>query len=175
MAQLLTTVPLAVPTPVQPANTPIFPPTVMQPNLAPVTDISVNTTPDDINIVESQCDSLEIQTRRLGCNKDTAEDSQKCVISCVQTVHGESQIADACTVECQTQASDPNLVAKSKALVRGTPQDKRGSLDEKKLQEQKALQEKKIDNSLSVKKISRFQVSVVQEDTDIAGVFHCLF
>jgi hypothetical protein len=174
-AQLLTTVPLAVPTPAQPANTPIFPTAVLQPNLAPVADISVNTTPDDTKTVESQCDTLEIQTRRLDCDKETAEDFQKCVISRAETVHSEIQVADPCTVECHTRASDSNLVGKSKGLVKWTPQDRRESLGENELQEEKVNQEQKTDDSVSVKKISRFQVSIVQEDMAVAGVCHCLY
>ena len=173
MAQLLTTVPLAVPTPVQPANTPIFPTTVLQPNLAPAADISVNTTPDDTKTMESQCDTLDIQTRRLDYNKETVEDLQECVISCAETVDIETQVADTCTLECQTQASCSNLLGKSKGIFKGRPQDTRESLDEKKLQEEKVQQKQKTDGS--VKKISRFQVSIVKEDTAVAGVFHCLY
>ena len=173
MAQLLTTVPLAVPTPVQPANTPIFPTTVLQPNLAPAADISVNTTPDDTKTVESQYDTSENQTRRLDCNKETTEDFQECVISCAETVDIETQVADTCALKCQSQASYSNLVGKSKGLFKGRPQDKRESLDGKKPQEEKVQQKQKTDDS--VKKISRFQVSVVQEDTTVAGVFRCLY
>lgn len=172
MAQLLTTVPLAVPTPVQPANTPIFPTTVLQPNLAPTADISVNTTPDDTKTMESQCDTLEIQTRRLDYNKETVEDFQECVISCAETVDVETQVADTCTLECQTQASYSNLLGKSKGIFKGRQQDTRESLDEK-LQEEKVQQKQKTDGR--VKKISRFQVSIVKEDTAVAGVFHCLY
>lgn len=173
MTQLLTTVPLAVPTPVQPANTPIFPTTVLQPNLALAADISVNTTPDDTKTMESQCDTVEIQTRRLDCNKEIAEDFQECVISCAETVDTETQVADTCTLECHTQASYSNLLGKSKGIFKGRAQDTRESLDEKKLQEEKVQLKQKTDGS--VKKISRFQVSVVKEDTAVAGVFHCLY
>jgi hypothetical protein len=179
MAQLLTTVPLALPTPVQPANTPIFPTNVLhpnlvlQPNLAASTDISVNTTPDDTKTMESQCDTLEIQTRRLDCNNETAESFQECVISSADTVDSEPQFADTYTLECQTQASYSNLVGNSECVFKGRQQDKRESLDEKKFQEKKVQQKQKTDDS--VKKISRFQVSVVKEDTAVAGMFHCLY
>jgi hypothetical protein len=123
--------------------------------------------------MESQCDTLEIQTRRFDCNKETAEEFQECVISCAETVDTETQVADTCTLECKTQASYSNLLGKSNGTFIGRPQDMRESLDEKKLQEEKVQQKQKTDGS--IKKISRFQVSVVKEDTSVAGMFHCLY
>lgn len=175
MAQLLTTVPLAVPTPVQPANTPIFPTAVLHPNLPPVTDISVNTTPDEAITVENHSEALETQTRGLDYNKETSEDFQECVVSHTATVESETQTADPYTAECQTQTSDTNLVDKSKGPVRRGPQEKKKSFDEKKQQVRKVKQEqKKADDSLTVKRISRFQVSIVQEDMSVAGEIYCV-
>ncbi|PNF29955.1 hypothetical protein B7P43_G07281 [Cryptotermes secundus] len=166
MAQLLTTVPLAVPTPVQPTNTPIFPTAVLQPNLVSVTDISVNTTPDEANVMGNRCESLENLTRSLDYNKETAEDIQEFVISHTVTSESETQTADPYTVELP--ASDSNHAEKDEGFVRGKPQEKMKLLDEKQ-QEQKLQQGKKADDSLTIKRISRFQVSVVQEDVAVSG------
>jgi hypothetical protein len=173
MAQLLTTVPLVVPTPVQPANTPVFPTAVLQPNLPPVADISVNTTPDEAVIVESHSEPSENQTRSLDYNMETLEDFQDCVVSHTATVESETQTADPYTTEGQTQTSDPYLVDKSKGTARRGMQEKKKSFGENKQQEQKVKQEQKTDDSLTVKRISRFQVSIVQEDMSVAGKFHC--
>lgn len=159
---------MAVPTAVQPTNTPVFPTAVLQPNLAPVADISVNTTPDEANVMESHSETSEIQTRSLDCNKETSEDLQGCVISHTGAAESETHPADLCPTECQIQASDTNHVEKSKGLMRRRSQEKGKSLDEKKQQEQKT------DDSLTVKRISRFQVSIVQEDMSVAGEFHCV-
>jgi hypothetical protein len=170
MAQLLTTVPLAVPTPVQPTNTPVFPTAVLHPNLPPVTDISVNTTPDEGITVENHSEALEIQTTGLDYNKEASEDFQECVVSHTATVKSETQTADPYITECQTKIPDTNLADKSKGPVRLEQQEKKKSFDEKKQQEQKVKQEqRKTDDSLTVKRISRFQVSIVQEDTSVAG------
>jgi hypothetical protein len=167
MGQLLTTVPLAVPTPVQPTNTPIFPTNVLQPNLVPVTSISVNTTPDEFNVMENRCESLENLTKSLDYNKETAEDPQGHVISHTAVAESETQ-----TVELQT--SDSNHIEKDGGFVRSKPHEKMKLLHEKQ-QGQQLQQEKEADDSLTAKKISRFQVSIVQEDVAVSGEFHSIF
>jgi hypothetical protein len=164
MAQLLTTVPLAVPTPVQPTNSPIFPAAVLQPNLVSVTDISVNTTPDEANVMENRCESLENLTRSSNYGKETAEDFQKCVIS--HTATAESETADPYIVELQT--SDSNCEGKDEGFVRRKPQENVKLLHEEQ-------QEIEVEDSLTVKRISRFQVSIVQEDAAVSGEFQNVF
>lgn len=163
MAQLLTTVPLAVPTPVQPTNTPIFPAAVLQPNFVSVTDISVNTTPDEANVMENRCESLENLTRSSNYNKETAEDFQKYVIPHTATAESETETADPYIVELQT--SDSNCEEKDEGFVKRKPQENMKLLHEKQ-------QETEAEDSLTVKRISRFQVSIVQEDAAASGEFH---
>jgi hypothetical protein len=172
MAQLLTTVPLAIPTPVQPTNTPIFAAAVLQPNLVSVTDISVNTTPDEANIMENRCESLENLTKSSDYNKETAEDFQECDISHTTTAESETQTTDPYIVELQTSESSHAEI--DEGFVRRNPQEIMKLLHEKQ-QEQNLQEETETEDSLTVKRISRFQVSIVQEDVAVSGEFHSVF
>ncbi|XP_069693417.1 uncharacterized protein Wnk isoform X2 [Periplaneta americana] len=166
VAPLLTTVPLAIPTPVQPTNTPVFPTAVLQPNLAPVADISVNTTPDEANSIENRSnESLESHVSKLEVEKELTEEFKDCVSSVTELVECETQTADKSTVEIQTQTSDTNLIERKRGDWKS--QDKNVVELEKKGPEQ--TNEIKTEN-LAVKKISRFQVSVVQEDICGPGI-----
>jgi hypothetical protein len=134
--------------------------------LVSVTNISVNTTPDEVNVMENRCESLENLTKSLNYNKETAEDFQECVISHTVTAESETQTADPYTVELQV--SDSNHAEKDEGFVRGNPQERMTLLDERQ-QEQKLQRGKKADDNLTVKRISRFQVSIVQEDVAVSG------
>jgi hypothetical protein len=140
--------------------------------LVSVTDISVNTTPDEANVMENRCESLENLTRSLDYNKETTEDFKECVVSHTVTSESETQTADPYTVELQ--ASESNHAERYEGFVRAKPQEKLKLLDEKQ-QEQKLQQEKKADDSSAVKRISRFQVSIVQEDVAVSGEFCSVF
>ncbi|PSN52020.1 hypothetical protein C0J52_04514, partial [Blattella germanica] len=130
---------LPVPTPVQPTNTPVFPTAALHPNLAPVADISVNTTPDESNALESRSDLLHI-------NPETGLS---------QNLHIQSQGADT--------------LVQAKETDRKKSSDVRKSLEEKKLlqPEQQTSQAAHVEEHVPVKKISRFQVMTTQTDPPV--------
>ena len=61
---------LPVPTPIQPTNTPVFPTPGLQPSLAPMTDISVNTTPDEANAVDNRTELLNVPENNSAIHLD---------------------------------------------------------------------------------------------------------
>ncbi|KAJ9584589.1 hypothetical protein L9F63_021059, partial [Diploptera punctata] len=116
---------LPVPTPIQPTNTPVFPTAGLHPTSAPIADISVNTTPDECNVMENRTELLH------------ATNNTEMVVGIEYRTAG-TEISN-----------DGNVLNEEK---------------KQELQDNQTITTFKTEEIVPVKKISRFQVSVVKEE-----------